>query len=347
MISAATGLYGCGVQGSPRPPRLEHPAKITNLAAVQIGQNLELRFSVPKVTTDGQRLTKPLEIEIMRGLAPEHQGLAKLPEPEVWMRLAPNELEPYTRKGEATYPAHLTEQEFRDWRGHSVVLSVTTLTRGFRHRAIESEPSNLVEVPVYDVSQPVGGVSCATTEKAVEVRFAAPTEMLSGKPVHGLIGYGIYRSTTGEKLSFAMVGETAAAPYRDAQFEFGHTYYYHVRAVFGEGGHGAMSDDSEAVKITPRDTFPPALPQGLTGIHSAGGVELVWTANSEPDLAGYNVYRLGEQTPPQRLNKELMHTTIFRDASVPAGKAVTYYVTAVDQAGNESKPSEKVEVETQ
>ena len=99
------------------------------------------------------------------------------------------------------------------------------------------------------------------------------------------------------------------------------------------------------MKVTPRDVFPPAPPQGLSSIYSAGAVELVWTANTEADLAGYNVYRVDNQTA-QRVNKELVRTPIFRDATAPPGKTLTYYVTAVDLSGNESKASKKEEVET-
>jgi fibronectin type 3 domain-containing protein len=83
----------------------------------------------------------------------------------------------------------------------------------------------------------------------------------------------------------------------------------------------------------------------LSSIYAAGVVELVWTANTEADLAGYNVYRLENQTAG-RVNKELVHTPIFRDTSAPPGMTLTYYVTAVDLSGNESKPSKREEVET-
>ena len=244
-----------------------------------------------------------------------------------------------------TYTAHLTGQEFRDWRGHTLVIGVRTLTRGFRHRAIESAPSNLVDVPIFDVSAPVEGVACVVTEKAVEVQFSPPTRALGGGPVRDLSSYRIYRSSTNQAGSFELVDETAASPYRDRRFEFGQTYYYQVRAVFGPPGHLALSDASAAVKVTPRDVFPPAPPQGLQSIYTAGAVELIWTASSEADLAGYNVYRLDHQIA-QRVNRELVRTPIFRDTPAAPGQTLTYYVTAVDLAGNESKPSPKEEVET-
>jgi hypothetical protein len=344
LASAAGWLFGCGVQGTPHPPRLERPAKITDLSVVQAGQSLEIHLSLPQQTTEGGRLTKPLEIEILRALAPQGAGLARL-EPEVWTRLIPEEWLPYARENNFSYSVHLTGREFHDWRGQTLVVGVRTLTRGFRHRALESDASNFVDVPILDVSEPVGGVKCVVTEKAVEVQFLAPTTTLSGQPVHDLAGYRIFRSLTGLPGSFDLLGETATSPYRDGQFEFGHDYYYQVRAVFGKPGHLAMSDASPTLKVTPRDVFPPAPPQGLQSIYSAGAVELVWTANTEADLAGYNVYRLANQTA-QRMNKDLLRTPIFRDTTAATGKTLTYYVTAVDLSGNESKPSPKEEVET-
>ena len=345
LASAAGWLYACGVQGTPHPPRLERPARVSNLTAVQIGQSLEIRFALPQLATDGERLVKPLEVEILRAVAPQGGGIVKLPEPEVWMSFTQEEWAPYVQNNNVSYSAHLTEREYHDWRGQTLVVGVRTLTRGFRHRALESDASNLVDVPIIDVSEPIEGIHCVTTEKAVEVNFSPPTRTLSGEPIHDLAGYRIYRNSTGRAGNFELRGETAAPPYRDTQFEFGQTYFYQVRATFGKPGHLAMSDASATEKITPRDVFPPAPPQGLSSIYASGAVELVWTANTEADLAGYNVYRLEDQTP-RRLNKELVRTPIFRDATAPPGKTVIYYVTAVDLSGNESKASKQEEVDT-
>jgi predicted phage tail protein len=324
---------------------LERPAKVTNLSAVQNGQSLEIHFTLPQVATDGERLTKPLEVEILRAVAPAGTGLSPLPEPEVWTHLTRAEWLPYAEGNNVAYSAHLTGREYHDGRGQTLVVGVRTLTRGFRHRPIESDPSNLIDVRIFDVSEPVAGVKCVVTEEAVELQFLPPVRALSGEPIHDLAGYHIYRSSTGEAGSFELLGETAATSYRDSHFEFGQTYYYQVRAVFGSAGHLAMSDPSPAVKVTPRDVFPPAPPQGLQSIYAAGAVELVWTANTEADLAGYNVYRLDHQTA-QRVNKELVRTPIFRDTTAAPGETLTYYVTAVDLSGNESKASPKEEVET-
>ncbi len=304
-----------------------------------------MQFTLPLQTTEGERLTKPLEIEILRVTAPAAAGVSKLPEPEIWTRLTREEWAPYAKDHNVSYLAHLTAKEFHDWQGQTMVLAVRTLTRGFHHRPIESDSSNFVDVGIYDVSEPVENVRGVLTERAVEIQFSTPNRTLSDAPVHDLVGYRIYRSATGESGSFELLGETPASPYRDTHIEFGQTYYYQVRAACGAPGHPALSEASSVTKVVARDIFPPAPPQGLEGLYSAGAVELVWTANTEADLAGYNIYRLAGQ-PAQRMNKELARTPEFRDASVTPGKTYVYYVTAVDQSGNESKPSQRAEVET-
>jgi hypothetical protein len=346
VLSTAAGwLASCGVQGSVHPPRVEIPAKITNLTAEQIGQSVEVHFTLPVLATDGERLSKPLEIDLLRSTAPRASGLAKLPEPSVWVHLNPDEWAPYAQGNEFSYSAHLTEQEYHDWRGQTPVFGVRTLTRGFRHRELESDPSNLVDVSIYDISKPVENLSLTSTEKAVEVRFSIPQAALSGGPLRDLAGFRIYRSTTGKPGSFDLLADVTEPTYRDTTFEFGQTYYYLVRAAFGKPGHLSMSDPSVTAKIMPRDVFPPAPPEGLSSIYSAGAVELVWAANTEPDLAGYNVYLVAGSSS-QRLNKDLLRTPIFRDATAAPGTTLTYDVTAVDLYGNESKPSKQESVET-
>ncbi|MEW6054914.1 MAG: discoidin domain-containing protein, partial [Nitrospirota bacterium] len=59
------------------------------------------------------------------------------------------------------------------------------------------------------------------------------------------------------------------------------------------------------VNLLPSDTTPPQSPSGLTGvINSLKTVGLNWNANSEPDFAGYNVYRQYHDNPAVRLNAQ-------------------------------------------
>jgi len=92
----------------------------------------------------------------------------------------------------------------------------------------------------------------------------------------------------------------------------------------------------------PPDTQAPAVPSGLTATAGELRVSLAWTANSEPDLAGYIVIRAIEpatELTPVTLTP--IQDTNFRD-TVPTGSRATYAVLAVDKAGNHSAPSNQI-----
>lgn len=87
------------------------------------------------------------------------------------------------------------------------------------------------------------------------------------------------------------------------------------------------------------DTAPPPAPLALVvQLENNRHSLLQWSAVSAPDLAGYVVYRDGS-----RLNAEPNVPASYRDQDVPEGRHV-YFVRAIDRAGNESAPSNSVEV---
>ena len=76
-------------------------------------------------------------------------------------------------------------------------------------------------------------------------------------------------------------------------------------------------------------------------------VSLIWDANTEPDLAGYHVYRSEvPHTAYRRLTSQPIQRTIFADRAVARGTAYYYVVTAVDTAAtpNESLFSDELAV---
>ena len=88
------------------------------------------------------------------------------------------------------------------------------------------------------------------------------------------------------------------------------------------------------------DNTPPSVPKGLVGSLYVLDAVLYWTANSEADLAGYNVYRDG-----RRINGQIITGTSYSQ-SVTGGKTYVYNVTSVDRVGNESPFSNSVSITT-
>ena len=82
--------------------------------------------------------------------------------------------------------------------------------------------------------------------------------------------------------------------------------------------------------IKPKDTFPPAVPAGLSAVPGSRSIELVWERNTEKDLASYRVFRDGKQVA------EGLTAPAYSDRDVKPGTKYTYQVSALDNAGNES-----------
>jgi subtilase family serine protease/flagellar hook assembly protein FlgD/fibronectin type 3 domain-containing protein len=83
------------------------------------------------------------------------------------------------------------------------------------------------------------------------------------------------------------------------------------------------------------DRTPPPVPIGLTAQAIQNrDVQLNWTPVNAEDLAGYYVYRGGV-----RITSNLVSSAAYLDANAPEGN-LSYQVSAVDQAGNESEWSD-------
>jgi hypothetical protein len=338
---------GCGIQGPPRPPRVEKPEKISDLAVIQKGRILDLTFTLPLLAMDGERLTKPLEIELFRGITKPGSTPA---EPDAgsapWQSFSSADLQKLSVGGKIVFSTNFSDQEFNQWLGSTFTFAVRGLTRGFRGRRLEGDYSNIARHVLLDVSPPVENLHVETTENALVLSWTPPSRGLSGHALAAPSGYRVYLSLTGKPGTFKLRGETPAPTFSDPDFAFGHDYFFSVRALFKQDGDTAESEDCAPVPITPRDTFPPPPPSNLSALFSAGAVQLVWTANTEADLGGYNVYRREKIGAPQKINSELLRTPTFENRTIQPGHQYFYRVTSVDLTGNESSPSEEVSAET-
>lgn len=152
-----------------------------------------------------------------------------------------------------------------------------------------------------------------------------------------------------EAVLVKQVNASAFGDLVDNTIEWEKSYQYWITPITlwqTENRKGVIEgDDSAIVEIVAHDSFPPAAPTGLQAVFSAmpqnSFIDLTWTANTEADLSGYNVYRHSENEPPVKINSELVKTPRFPDPGIQPGMKYFYSVTAVDLRGNESGKSEE------
>ena len=214
----------------------------------------------------------------------------------------------------------------QDWIGKTVLLSV----RATGPKGKASDWSNFASLAVI---QPLATPS---TPKAQNVAKGVELTWTGSGP-----RYRIFRAEgDGQPQQLA---DTDGPPYVDETTLFGNRYRYQVQAIAAANQWSVLSAPAE---ITPVDTFPPAVPEGLSAVPTPQSIELAWTRNTESDFRGYNVFRSVDNGPVQKI-ATLIEAPTFSDSMIEPGKRYRYTVSAVDLVGNESPPSQPADVTAQ
>lgn len=184
------------------------------------------------------------------------------------------------------------------------------------------------------------------------VQPPAPTDLFAVAPVAGGISmqwapvpyagatYNIYRASSISGPYTRINSSAITQPdYVDALAPTGVTSYYRITAV-----DPATNIESEAANAAATaagmPAGAPAAPASLAATASAGGIALQWTANSEPNLAGYNVFRAASASGPfTQLNASLLTAPSYNDTGAPSGMISYYEVVAVNSSSVASGPA--------
>ncbi len=358
ILSAA----GCGAPGEPVPPSPPIPTPITDLTAQQRGDAVLLNFTVPGKSVAGDKLKDVPTIEVLRGSLGT-DGSADAKSFRVVETVPGAMIGSYTVKGKVNFLSPIAADEVRRLSGQTVLYCVRARVSDRK----TSANSNNVNLKLYAVAGPIDTLSAHLTEPGIDLSWTAPEHTSSGESIAAIAEYHVYRGeldpasteAATKDLSRAVwkapltdIATTKTTDYRDNGFEYGKTLAYVIRSVLGGASGAVESGDSLPAILTPKDTFPPAAPQGIVAAVLPGATagkyvaDLSWAISAETDLGGYHIYRSEQQGERGLLmNAEVLPTPAYRDESVETGKHYWYTVTAVDRAGNESLPSEQTSVE--
>lgn len=132
------------------------------------------------------------------------------------------------------------------------------------------------------------------------------------------------------------VGVQTAAETYTANVKPNITYSAEVRAV-DKSGNASLYCPVKT-HTTARDTIPPAMPIGLQINAGLESIWLTWTANTEADMARYEIYESADITTPLD-SAEASHATFANNyvrAGLPMETHLHFWVRAVDTSGNRS-----------
>jgi hypothetical protein len=213
--------------------------------------------------------------------------------------------------------------------------------------------SNQVSVPLVSTPRAPQHVQATAAPLGISVSWDQAWPPQNRSHLSTQYAYRIMRrlegSTAATRVQQVTIGNEAML-FIDNSIEWEKRYEYWITPVTlwqaGDTKKGEVEgDDSPVAPVFAHDIFPPAAPTALQAVFSEAAqqpfIDLTWTPNTEPDLAGYNVYRHGTEEQPAKINTEVVKTSAFHDPAVRRGMKYFYSVSAVDLRGNESGKSQE------
>ena len=347
LLPVAFCLLNCGKRRPPLPPVERVQQRTELLSGVQRGNQVILSWPAPLRNASDVSVQSIRRIDVYR-LAEKPRAPLGLTEEEFATRS--------TLIGSVTYDEIKSGVEVLTYTDTLELAGEPTRLR-YAVRYVNAAGQRaafsnfLLLEPAARIAQAPTMISTGNevSEEAITIAWQPPAANIDDSTPVNLLGYNVYRTTDSQSdLSQALTdAPISGTQYQDRNFKFGETYRYVVRAVsLGTEGGQVESLNSNSISVSPRDTYAPAAPASITIAAAPGRLSIFFPANLEADIAGYNIFRSTDPDLPKdkwnKLNPGLFTRTTFLDEKVESGKRYYYYLTAVDQAGNVSPPSEVV-----
>ncbi|NQX59987.1 S-layer homology domain-containing protein [Paenibacillus qinlingensis] len=161
-----------------------------------------------------------------------------------------------------------------------------------------------------------------------------------------LAGYKVYMSIDGGVTWTLSTDNGLKTSYKAKSLTNGISYQFAVTAYDKLGNESLRSIKVEVIPSGPpplEDHQSPIIPSGLNGNAGDSKVTLAWEANSEADLAGYNVY-VSADSATWNTAVDVGTAVNYTALNLTNGIPYRFAVTAYDQSGNESDKSPTITV---
>ena len=335
-------ILGCASPGPPRAPSLNLPQPVTDLVASRSGDTVQLRFTVPRLSTDKLPLYNPRHhrTALIGSLCREAAAGTCVPIAHITAPLTAADHTLFT--WQETLPADLATGPARLLRYRVQFPGPHDRSAGWSNPAFTAAGTAPAAVTGLTAAGSRSGVLLQWTPASDTGQVLLHRAALAPDTPKHAADLWLNTNATGHRSLDTTL--TAREPYR----------YTAVRSLtLTLDGHPVelRSATSAPLDVTLQPVYPPAAPTGLiaTGFtppdaadHYA--VDLIWQPVSDadtsprlaPPLVGYHVYRQAPNAPRTRLTAQPAPEPSFHDTTADPATPYQYSVTAVDAAGNES-----------
>ncbi len=341
IIFALLICLSCGKRKPPLPPIERVPQRV-EITGFQRGNKVNLTWTMPARNASDSSILNIARADIYRLAEPLNSTLT-LSEEEFASRSTLIANLPITEADFGLKKISYTDT--LEFAGQPVRLryairfvNASGQKAAFSNFLLLEPAARIADAPTY--------LSAKITEPAIILDWNAPEMNVDDSKPANILGYNIYRSLS-EKETAKLLNETPfnQTEFSDKSFEFGKDYFYFTRTVsLGSNAEPVESLESNIVKVSPKDIFPPSSPSAITIAAAPNNLSIFFATNPEKDIAGYRLFRSTDKNLPvskwQNLTPELLKTNTFQDTKVESGKTYFYYLTATDTAGNVSEPSD-------
>ncbi|MCK5057187.1 MAG: hypothetical protein KAT34_11065 [Candidatus Aminicenantes bacterium] len=337
LIALPLLLWSCGKKG---PLKLEPevlPLKVDQFKLTQSGKATRLEWVFPEYLSDKETKTDLERItKIFIYYAYKEIPARKFKRKSILLKK--RKMNDLTRKDNAysiKIPFKINELDGKTH--HFAVM--------YYHGKKKSALSKIESIKTIIPVKPVNNLEILKENKFIKLKWSKPELNLSDKKIPNISGYKVYRKVTtveetDKKAGFTQLnkGTVLREYFEDNDTGIDGNYFYYITTI---SSNIVESDPSNIATVKITDIFPPEPPQNLVVFKHKDHLFLTWERVTERDLSHYKIYRKSSRAGIDNFETiaDKVDDNYFKDIKISKETTYSYYVTAVDVKGNESKKS--------
>ena len=357
MIFSISIFSNCGKKGPLKLDPEVFPSGLNTLNVVQIGNDLTFSWKFPKFLNDNKTIVDISQIRkiyfyytdrpLVINKTKEENKVSGSGDQSSDINV-PSSI--FLKKGRLLKKIDTNQLEsnnmeyffvFKDIPG-KFLNKTLFIAVNYKYKKLSSEISNIREIKIMSPVNPVKDLSVINENKVIKLKWTKTNSGKKAKKSPVISGFNIFRKVEQEgsegKVSFTKINRDIVLKeyYEDSDTGVSGKYYYYVSAM---ASNLNISEKSNIANVNIKDIFPPEIPENILIFKSSKGLMLSWRKVKDKDLSHYKLYRKADGETEFKILETKLVENKYLDDKVKSGVKYSYYITTVDNNGNESDNS--------